>query len=75
MNVKLVVILVLSSVAMIFLVQNVRAVEVTFLFWSIAMSGAILIFFTFVMGFALGWFLHSYLAYRKSKETGSGGSF
>jgi uncharacterized integral membrane protein len=60
---------------MIFLIQNVRAVDVTFLFWSIAMSGAILIFFTFVLGFAIGWFLHSYLAYRKSKAAGSDTAF
>jgi uncharacterized membrane protein YwzB len=32
------------------------------------MSRALLIFFTLVIGFLLGWFLHSYLSYRKAKD-------
>ena len=32
------------------------------------MSSALLIFFTLMIGFVLGWFLHSYLVYRKSKR-------
>jgi membrane protein CcdC involved in cytochrome C biogenesis len=32
------------------------------------MSRALLIFFVLIIGFFLGWFLHSYLTYRKSKD-------
>ena len=32
------------------------------------MSRALLIFFTLVIGFILGWSLHSYLSYRKAKN-------
>ncbi|MEI8172071.1 MAG: LapA family protein [Deltaproteobacteria bacterium] len=32
------------------------------------MSRALLIFFTLAIGFLLGWFLHSYLSYRKLKK-------
>jgi uncharacterized integral membrane protein len=67
MNFKLILLIILVSLAVIFLTQNVAAVEVTFLLWSISMSRALLIFFTLVIGFALGWFLHSYLSYRKEK--------
>ena len=67
MNFKLIVIIILASIGVIFLIQNVSAVEVSFLFWSISMSRALLIFFTLVVGFILGWFLHSYLSYRKEK--------
>jgi len=68
MNFKLVMLLILASLAVIFITQNVAVVEVSFLFWSISMSRALLILFLLVIGFALGWFLHSYLSYRKSKD-------
>jgi hypothetical protein len=43
-------------------------VEVSFLFWSVSMSRALLIFFLLMIGFVLGWFLHGYLSYRQSKD-------
>lgn len=68
MNFKLILIIILASFTVIFLIQNVAAVEVNFLFWYISMSRALLIFFTLIIGFLLGWFLHSFLSYRKSKD-------
>lgn len=68
MNFKLILIIILASLTVIFLIQNVAAVEVSFLFWYISMSRALLIFFTLAIGFILGWFLRSYLSYRKSKD-------
>ena len=68
MNLKLILLIILASLVVIFLTQNVAAVEVTFLVWSISMSRALLIFFTLVIGFILGWSLHSYLSYRKAKN-------
>jgi len=68
MNVRLISILILVSVVVIFIVQNVAAVEVTFLLWSISLSRSLLIFFTLIIGFVIGWFLHSYLSYRKVKN-------
>jgi uncharacterized integral membrane protein len=67
MNLKLALILILSSLAVVFIAQNVAVVEIGFLFWRATMSSALLIFFTLMIGFLLGWFLHSYLLYRKSK--------
>jgi lipopolysaccharide assembly protein A len=68
MSIKLILILILASLAVIFITQNVAVVEVSFLFWSVSMSRALLIFFLLMIGFVLGWFLHGYLSYRKSKN-------
>jgi uncharacterized integral membrane protein len=68
MNLKLTLILILSSLAVLFIAQNSSVVEIGFLFWRASMSSALLIFFTLMTGFLLGWFLHSYLLYRKSKD-------
>jgi len=68
MNLRLTLILLLSSLAVVFIAQNVAVVEIVFLYWSASMSSALLIFFTLLIGFILGWFLHSYLLYRKSKS-------
>ena len=67
MNLKFVLILILAGIITVFITQNVAVVEVQFLFWNISMSRALLIFFLLIIGVALGWFLHSYVAYRKSK--------
>lgn len=67
MNLKLTLILILSIMGVLFIVQNSAVVEIGFLFWRASMSSALLIFFTLMAGFLLGWFLHSYLLYRKSK--------
>ncbi|MFA7279319.1 MAG: LapA family protein [Sterolibacterium sp.] len=69
MNLKLILILLLSSLAVIFVAQNVAVVEIGFLFWRSSMSSALLICFTLMLGFILGWFLHGYLLYRKSRRT------
>lgn len=69
MNLKLTLILILSGIALIFVTQNVAAVEVTFLLWSISLSRAVLIFFTLAIGILIGWFLRSYLEHRRSKDT------
>jgi putative membrane protein len=72
MNFKPALILILLSLVTIFIVQNVAAVEVSFLFWTILLSRAVLIFLTFVIGFLSGWVMHSYLRFRKDKPGVSG---
>jgi uncharacterized integral membrane protein len=67
MNLKLTLILILSSLAVVFIAQNAAVAEIGFLFWRASMSSALLIFFALMIGFLLGWFLHSYLLYRTSK--------
>jgi uncharacterized integral membrane protein len=67
MNTKLALLLILSSLAVVFVTQNVAAVEIGFLFWSASISSALLIFITLMLGLFLGWFLNDYLRYRKYK--------
>jgi uncharacterized integral membrane protein len=66
MNLKLLLMLMLSSVAVVFVAQNVAVVEIRFLFWRASMSSALLIFFTLMTGFVLGWFMHGYLVHRRA---------
>ena len=68
MNLRLILVLILGSLAVIFIAQNVTVVEISFLYWRVSMSSALLIFFTLMIGFLLGWFLHSYLLYQKSRS-------
>jgi lipopolysaccharide assembly protein A len=69
MNFKLALILVLSGIILIFVTQNVAAVEVTFLLWSVSLSRALLIFFALAIGILIGWFLRSYIDHRQAKDT------
>jgi uncharacterized integral membrane protein len=57
----------LSTLALIFVAQNVNAVEISFLFWSASISSSLLILFSLLLGIFLGWFLNDYLRYRKYK--------
>lgn len=68
MNLKLTLILILASLAVVFVVQNAAVLQVNMLSWAFSVSGSLLIFFTLVTGFVLGWFVHGYLAYRQSKD-------
>jgi len=67
MNVKFALLLILSTLAVTFVAQNVVAVEISFMFWSASISSSLLIFFSLLLGFLLGWFLNDYLRYRKYK--------
>ena len=67
MNLKVILILVLSSLAVVFIAQNVAVVEISFLYWRVSMSSALLMFFTLMIGFLLGWFLHGINSAAASK--------
>ncbi len=68
MNLKLALILLLVILSVLFVAQNVAVVEIGFLYWRASMSSALLIIFTLMIGFVIGWFLHGYLLYRKSRN-------
>jgi uncharacterized integral membrane protein len=68
MNSKLTLVLLLSSLAVIFIAQNVAVVEVRFMFWQASISSALLIFFALLLGIILGWSTHVYLLYRRSRN-------
>lgn len=68
MNFKIVLSIIIAGLAVLFIIQNVSAVTVGIFVWTISLSLSLLIFLVLVIGFALGWFLHSFLAYRKVKR-------
>lgn len=68
MNFKIALVVMLAVLALIFVLQNIATVSVSFLFWDISMSLAVLIFFCLLIGFGIGWFLNSYFSYKKDKK-------
>ncbi|MDD4977641.1 MAG: LapA family protein [Gallionella sp.] len=68
MNLKLILVLLLSAMAVLFIAQNVAVVEIGFLYWRWTMSSSVLIFSNLMIGFVLGWFTHSFLSARQTKR-------
>ena len=64
-NSRLITILVLIGLALLFIFQNVATVEIQFLFWSTSMPRSLMILLILMTGIVIGWFLRSYLRYRK----------
>ncbi|MGB4088532.1 MAG: LapA family protein [Smithellaceae bacterium] len=68
MNFKIILVIILACLVLVFVAQNIDIVSLKFFYWEIAMSRAVLIFFSLLIGFMIGWFLKSYLSYRKEKK-------
>ena len=58
MNLKLVLGIILAGMAAVFIIQNVTSVDLTFLFWTLSMSRALLMLLILSIGFILGWLMH-----------------
>ena len=65
MHFKLVFSLILAVLAVLFIVQNVTVVEISFLLWSISMSRSLLIFFLLAIGILIGWLMHGYFSHKR----------
>ncbi len=68
MNFKIGLIAILAFIVLIFLAQNIEVLTVHFLFWEMSMSRAVFLFFSVLIGFMIGWFLHSYISYSNRKR-------
>ena len=66
MNAKLIVGIILAGMTILFILQNVTPVELTFLFWTLSMSRALLMFLILSVGIILGWMLHG--SFRRIKK-------
>jgi uncharacterized integral membrane protein len=66
MNYKLILGIVLAGMAVLFIIQNVPAVELRFLLWTLPMPRALLMFLFLLTGIVLGWLLHSRAGRRKA---------
>ncbi|HDQ15398.1 MAG TPA: LapA family protein [Sediminispirochaeta sp.] len=64
---KFIVGILFGVVAVIFVMQNVQVIEVTFLAWSISMSRSILFILMLLIGFFLGWLVTSLKVRRRRK--------
>lgn len=68
MNYKLIIALILAGLVVVFIVQNVAVVEITFLFWSLAMSRSLLMFLVLAIGITVGWLLRGHFEHQKSRR-------
>ena len=68
MSYKLTVSLILTGLAVLFVVQNAAVVEVRFLFWTITMSRALMIFFLLAIGILIGWLSRSYVEHKRKQN-------
>ena len=68
MTIKMIITLVLAGCAVLFIIQNSDVVQVSFLIWHITLSRALLMFFSLLIGFIIGWFLNSYFSYRRARR-------
>ena len=57
MNIKNILLLVLTTLVIILVLQNTQVVEVQFFFWKMSMSRALMLFGTFLIGLIAGWLL------------------
>jgi uncharacterized integral membrane protein len=65
MKPKLIIGAILAGLTIVFIIQNVAVMELRFLFWTLSMSGALLMFFILSAGILLGWLLHGSFSRRK----------
>jgi lipopolysaccharide assembly protein A len=79
MNARLIIGIILAGLAAIFIIQNVTVVDMRFLFWTLSMSRALLMFLILSVGIILGWLLHGSFSRRKrsahvKRDAADGGS-
>ncbi|MGD2141317.1 MAG: LapA family protein [Burkholderiales bacterium] len=66
-NAKLIIVLLLSVAAVLFIIQNTAVVEIRFLFWSIQMSRSIWMVLLLAVGIVIGWSLSAWLKHRRAR--------
>jgi lipopolysaccharide assembly protein A len=55
MHVKIGILVFMTALAVVFVMQNLEAVEIRFLFWSFALSRALLVLIVLATGALAGW--------------------
>jgi putative membrane protein len=63
---KFIIGIIIGIIVIVFMVQNVEVVEVSFFAWSVSIPRAIMILIVFVVGIGLGFVVRS-IGYRKKK--------
>jgi uncharacterized integral membrane protein len=73
MKPKKIIAAILAGLVLLFIVQNVAVMNLRFLFWTLSMSGALLMLLVLSVGVILGWLLHGGFGRRKSNAEFSDG--
>ena len=73
-NVKMIFVLILTGLAVIFIVQNAQVAELRFLVWTLAVSQALLLFLVLAIGLLTGWVLHAWFAHRRARRRAQTGA-
>jgi len=66
MKPKVIIGAILAGLVALFIIQNVTVMDLRFLFWTLSMSGALLMILILVVGVILGWLLHGSFNRRKT---------
>jgi uncharacterized integral membrane protein len=66
MKVKRILAIILACLAAVIIIQNVTSVDLRFLFWTLSMSGALLMLLILSLGTILGWVLRG--SFRRMKS-------
>jgi uncharacterized integral membrane protein len=66
MSVKVIIAIVLSVIAAIFMIQNVAVMDLSFLFWTLSMSRSLFTLLILAAGIGLGWLLHGLYNQKRS---------
>jgi len=59
MNYKKIISLVLATLTILFILQNIAVININFLFWTFFISRSVLIFVVLLIGIVIGWLLRS----------------
>lgn len=67
MNIKLILVLILTALLVVFTVQNAAVVETQFFFWAVSMPRSVLLLTVLVLGIGIGWVLCKLTGMRKHR--------
>jgi len=67
MNFKIILSVILAGLVLLFIIQNLTAININFIFWTLYISSSFLMFILFLIGFILGWLLHNYSIHSREK--------
>jgi uncharacterized integral membrane protein len=59
----------LAGLALLFIIQNLTAINVSFIFWTLSISHSLLMLILFLAGLILGWFMHSFSLQSRKNVT------
>jgi len=59
LNYKKIISFVLAALTILFILQNIAVINISFLFWTFFISRSVLIFLVLLIGIVIGWLLRS----------------